>query len=95
MILEAFFIVVISSKSLIMRALENGRYVLRATNTGVTAIIDSNGEIQSILTLFQQGVLTGNIQPMKGSTFFSRYGDYPLLGFVFVLMLGMGWYARR
>ena len=74
-----------------MRALENGRYVLRATNTGVTAIIDSNGDIQSILTPFQQGVLTGKIQPMKGGTFFSRYGDYPLLGFVFVLLFGVGW----
>jgi len=78
-----------------MRALENGRYVLRATNTGVTAILDSYGDIQSILTPFQQGVLTGEIQPMKDATFFSRYGDYPLLGFVFMLLFGFWLYARR
>ncbi|MCW8962801.1 MAG: apolipoprotein N-acyltransferase [Gammaproteobacteria bacterium] len=70
-----------------MRALETGRYVLRATNTGITAIIDTRGDIQSILTPFETGVLTGNIQPMRGSTIYSSYGDYPLLALLSVILL--------
>ena len=43
-----------------MRALENGRYVLRGTNNGVTAIIDERGRVTGALPQFQAAVLRGS-----------------------------------
>jgi len=62
-----------------MRALESGRYLLRATNTGISAIINTRGELRGIAPQFEQAVLTDRIQPMQGMTPFARWGDWPLL----------------
>lgn len=58
-----------------LRALETGRPMLRATNTGVTAIIDSRGEIQGQLPAFSRGILRGEIHPRSGQTPYARFGD--------------------
>jgi len=58
-----------------MRALETGRYMLRATNTGLTGIISPDGKIIAQAPLFQTAVLTGEILPMGGLTPFARLGD--------------------
>lgn len=60
-----------------MRALEAGREMLRATNTGVTAIIDHRGEIVSRLPQFESAVLTGQVQPRSGVTPYVRWTDWP------------------
>ncbi|MEN8214659.1 MAG: apolipoprotein N-acyltransferase [Pseudomonadota bacterium] len=57
-----------------MRALENGRYLLRATNTGVTAIIDPLGRVQKRLPQFQRAELSGTFTPYQGSTPYAKYG---------------------
>lgn len=62
-----------------MRALENGRYVLRATNNGVTAIIDADGAITARAPQFEPTVLTGTFSGMRGTTPYSDVGDTPLL----------------
>lgn len=51
-----------------MRALETGRYVLYSTNTGITAIINPQGKIQSQLPINQQAVLTDTVNIMQGNT---------------------------
>lgn len=61
-----------------MRALENGRYLLRATNTGVTAIIDPLGRVQKQLPQFQRAELNGTFTPYQGSTPYSKYGHLAL-----------------
>ena len=61
------------------RAMEAQRMMLRATNTGVTAIIDKNGRLISSLPQHQVGSLDGIVQGYKGSTPFSKYGNYPLI----------------
>ncbi len=61
-----------------MRALENGRYLLRATNTGVTAIIDPQGKVQKRLPQFQRAELSGAFTPYQGSTPYSKYGHLAL-----------------
>ena len=61
------------------RAMETQRMMLRATNTGVTAIIDINGNIIRSLPQHEVGVLDGIVQGYKGSTPFSKYGNYPLI----------------
>ncbi|MEW6118788.1 MAG: apolipoprotein N-acyltransferase [Pseudomonadota bacterium] len=62
-----------------MRALETGRMVLRATNTGVTAIIDAKGRLVATLPLFTSGSLGGMIQGYAGSTPYVRWGNAPVL----------------
>ncbi len=72
-----------------MRALETGRYLLRATNTGLTAIVLPDGKIQNQLPLFVTGVLTGNLQPMTGTTPYVRLGDRWLFALLIVLVWGI------
>ena len=71
-----------------MRALETGRYLVRATNTGVTAIIDENGKLIARAPQFKPFVLSGAVQPFSGATPYVRTGDYPVL----LLALGV-WMA--
>ena len=78
-----------------MRALETGRYVLRATNTGISAIIKPDGNLQQVLPQFQSGVLAGTIQPAHGATWYSRLGDYPILVVVMIFLAGWWRYASR
>lgn len=62
-----------------MRALETGRMMLRATNTGVTGIIDAKGRMLATLPLFTTGSLAGTIQGYTGSTPYVRWGNAPVL----------------
>jgi apolipoprotein N-acyltransferase len=62
-----------------MRALETGRMMLRATNTGVTAIIDVKGYQLAFLPLFTEGVLKGDIQGYAGATPYVLWGNLPVL----------------
>ena len=63
-----------------LRAAETGRPMLRATNTGMTAIIDAQGNVLSALEPFTTGVLTGEVRSYQGSTPYIRFGDWPFLG---------------
>ena len=74
-----------------MRALESARYILRATNTGISAIIKPNGSLQAVLPQDQTGSLSGTIQIAKGSTPYSRYGDYPVLLVIGLIILIVGY----
>ena len=58
-----------------MRALETGRYMLRATNTGLTGIVMPNGQISQQAPLFTTTTLTDTIVPMTGLTPYARFGD--------------------
>ncbi|OJA05203.1 apolipoprotein N-acyltransferase [Halomonas sp. QHL1] len=60
-----------------LRALENGRYVVRATSNGITAIIDSNGRIVERAPQFETTTLTGEFYAMEGLTPFTRLGSWP------------------
>ncbi|CAK0764093.1 Apolipoprotein N-acyltransferase [Gammaproteobacteria bacterium] len=61
-----------------MRALETGRWLLRDTNTGISAIIGPDGRLRTRTALFQDAVLTAEVQPMMGSTPYVRMGDAPV-----------------
>jgi len=80
-----------------MRALESGRMMLRATNTGVTAIIDAQGRMLASLPLFVAGSLAGEIQAYAGSTPYVRWGNAPVLalwGILDATLLAAGFYPR-
>jgi apolipoprotein N-acyltransferase len=77
-----------------MRALEAGRYLVRAANDGITAVIDPHGEIVAQLPQFSEAVLRADVQPMAGLTPYARFGNYPVvLGASF--MLGVAVWRRR
>ncbi|MEE9549541.1 MAG: apolipoprotein N-acyltransferase [Candidatus Binatia bacterium] len=58
------------------RAIETRRTLVRATNTGVTTVINPRGEILESLPVFSSGVLTADVPLMKGQTFYVRFGDW-------------------
>lgn len=62
-----------------MRALETGRYLLRATNTGISAIIGPHGQILARSPQFQATVVTGAMQPMAGATPYVRWGNHAIV----------------
>lgn len=62
-----------------MRALEGGRYLLRATNTGISAIIDPHGKLVATSPRFQAHVLTGTVRAMHGVTPYVVYGNVPVV----------------
>jgi len=62
-----------------MRALETGRAMLRATNTGMTAIIDPRGGLVARLPQFVEGVLEGEVQGHSGATPYVKLGNYPIV----------------
>lgn len=62
-----------------MRALENGRYLIRGTNTGITAIVNHHGKITTEASSFEQTSLTGQIKTTSGQTPFMRWGSLWIL----------------
>jgi len=71
-----------------MRALEMRRPMLRATNTGMTAVVNPDGTVLERLPTFTVGALTANVQGMQGLTPYIRWGNLPVLA-ASVLMLAL------
>ena len=70
-----------------MRALETGRYMLRATNTGVSAIINERGVVLQQADVFTTTTLNGMVQGYTGATPYVRFGNSLVLGFVGLSLL--------
>jgi apolipoprotein N-acyltransferase len=68
------------------RALETGRPVVRATNTGITALIAANGTVLERLPADQIGTLSVSVQGRQGSTPYVRWGDWGVLA---LLLMGL------
>lgn len=68
------------------RALETGRYMLRSTNTGMTAIVNERGAIVETAPEFTTGTLTGTVQGYSGLTPYARWGNLPIVIACFVLI---------
>ncbi|WP_133405918.1 apolipoprotein N-acyltransferase [Parashewanella tropica] len=78
-----------------MRAIELGKPVLRATNNGVTAIVNPQGKITEQLPQFKTGVLQAEVPLMKGETLFYRLGQLPVLLFCGLLVVAGFVYSRK
>ncbi len=72
------------------RALETGRYMLRATNTGMTAVINPRGEVERVAPQFESAVLTHTVRGYEGMTPYVRWGNYPVL-LLMAAFLGAAW----
>jgi apolipoprotein N-acyltransferase len=57
------------------RAVENGRYLVRAANTGITAVVDPRGRVLERTSLFVPAVVVRDVPFVAEQTFYSRRGD--------------------
>ena len=62
-----------------LRAIETGRMVLTATNTGITAAIDRNGRVLARLPQYVESRLEGAAQGYSGVTPYMRLRDWPIV----------------
>jgi apolipoprotein N-acyltransferase len=77
------------------RAIETGRSMLRATNTGVTAVIGPRGEVLAAAPEFEIATVTYAVQGYGGATPYVRWGNYAMLALCAVLIAVGGWLGRR
>ena len=77
-----------------MRALEAGRWMIRATNNGVTALIDPFGNITTQVPQFEEAVMYGEVTPMQGLTPYLQLRSWPMT-VICVLLLGWTLLRRR
>lgn len=69
-----------------VRAKEHGRYLVRATNNGVTAIVNDNGDTVVSMPQFKAGNVVGEVSLMRGSTPYNRVGDNPTVVMMLILL---------
>jgi apolipoprotein N-acyltransferase len=74
-----------------MRALEVGRWVVRATNNGMSAFIGPRGELVATAPRFEYATLTATVQPKSGLTPYARMGNAVIVLPLFLIAL---WYVR-
>ena len=81
-----------------MRALENGRQMIRATNDGITALIDHKGDVIATIPRFSSGVLSAIADVREGQTPFMRFGSWPVILLSLLMIVAVllpGRHARK
>lgn len=77
-----------------MRAVETGRYLLRGTNIGVSAIVNEKGKIIATEPAYKIKTIRGEAQAFTGATPYVRMGNTLIIGLLFI-GLGFGLYVKR
>jgi len=79
------------------RAVETRTPLVRAANTGVTAIVDQNGHINTMTGLFTEGFRIGEVRPGSGNSIYLKIGDAAAWLCVFLTagIVGLTWFKRR
>ena len=78
-----------------MRALEAGRWLMRSTNNGVSALIDPHGRVVARAQQFEVVVLRGEVVPHTGLTPYAVLRNWPVLGGTVLLLALAGFAGRR
>jgi apolipoprotein N-acyltransferase len=78
-----------------MRALETGRWIVRAASTGISGLIAPNGRFTRATALDEQAVVTGVIGPPVDTAYDAIGGNAVALGFVLVYVCVVAWSRRR
>lgn len=78
-----------------MRARETGRYLLRATNTGVSAIIAPDGRLLATAPQFATEVVRAAVQPLAGATPYVRVGNWPVVLWLSALVFAVALGSKR
>jgi len=81
----------------VFRAVENRRFLVKAANTGISAVVDPVGRIISKSGLFEEGMIVSNIKLGTGSSLYTRYGDWFAYGcgLIAVFLLAAGGIGNR
>jgi apolipoprotein N-acyltransferase len=79
----------------ILRAVEFRRYLVRSANSGISMVVDPLGRVIMSLGLFQQGIITVDVEPLSERTFYSHYGDWPVFLFCLLLVAVAAFVSRR
>jgi apolipoprotein N-acyltransferase len=69
-----------------LRAIENRRYLVRASNSGISAIISPTGSLVASTELFKRDTLSERIFPSTDQSTYSKYGDWPVLVSMIILL---------
>ena len=78
------------------RAIESRRYLLRAANSGISAVITPGGRIESQTALLRQDIAVGRFAFLAGETFYIRHPGYlPILCVIITLLIVFGSFGRR
>jgi len=77
-----------------MRAIEAGRYMIRAANNGVSGVIGPHGEVVALAPEFRAYVLHSTVTPRSGLPPYARVGNW-LIVMVETLVLAYGLWLRR
>ncbi len=80
-----------------MRAIEQGRYLVRAANTGISGFVDPYGRVLARSALFEPAVLTREVRLLRGLTLYGHIGDLLayLCGLLTLAAVGAACYAGR
>jgi apolipoprotein N-acyltransferase len=78
----------------VFRAVENRMYLVRAANTGVSAVVSPTGKIEARTGLFERTDLRGTVRIFSMETLYSRYGDF-FVCFCLVFFVILFLYPRR
>jgi apolipoprotein N-acyltransferase len=71
----------------ILRAIENRRYLIRATTTGYSALIDPLGRVITLSAFDAPELLVGPVEPRRALTPYTRLGDWPIVAFFAIVLL--------
>ena len=78
-----------------MRAMENRKPLIRATNDGITALINHRGQVVTTVPAFSREALSGYLTPYSGTTPFGKWGSLPILCLSLLLVAGIAWTQPR
>ncbi len=78
-----------------LRALESGRYLLRSTNTGISAVINPTGAVIAQSPQFEIDVLMSEVVLYHGVTPYSLWGNWPVVTLLGGFLLVIAWLNRR
>ncbi len=77
-----------------MRSIETGRYMVRATTTGPSGIINEKGKVIATAPSYTQKIITGKLRPFSGATPYTRWGNWLIVSILSVILL-LGAFWRR
>ncbi|MBD3344030.1 MAG: apolipoprotein N-acyltransferase [Chitinivibrionales bacterium] len=73
-----------------MRCIENGIPLARCANSGISMIVDQYGRVREKTGLYERGVLVGEVPLGHRPTFYTRFGDWPVVFSFLVILVGLG-----
>jgi apolipoprotein N-acyltransferase len=72
-----------------LRAVEHRRFLVRATNSGISAIVDPSGRIVAHTGVLTRENLRGTVRMLAGATVYTRFGDWPGMLAALVTLLAL------